>query len=337
MTKLRELSGGETFGEYKVLGEAIVTKTVRHYWVRCSCGLDLQVSRYTLLAGTSTRCKKCSRTGKAFAQVGERFGSWTVLAQAEPQKNGLARVSCECDCGGRLVIPVSQLRNGQRTRCRQCAADSKAQVISPGDTFGEWTVVGLAEKKSSSIRRFNCECSCGRKGTPNVNSLISGLSVRCRSCSKAKSGGMTPDGLRKLPPRYKMTPLGYVLVSGQWDHPNRQKWGGLFEHILVMTELLGRPLTDKENVHHVNGCKWDNTVDGPLDKKMRSGNLELWERSQPKGQRVCDKVAWAWEMIDLYESPDIKVAKAKAWLALYEPSALSKPETEGLYESPVVR
>ena len=62
------------------------------------------------------------------------------------------------------------------------------------------------------------------------------------------------------------------------------------EHRLVMARLLGRSLTPDESVHHRNGDRLDN------DPR----NLELWSRWQPRGQRVCDKLEWAIELLQRY-------------------------------------
>ena len=74
-------------------------------------------------------------------------------------------------------------------------------------------------------------------------------------------------------------------------HPRAGKGHYVFEHILVMERLLGRPMLPEESVHHRNGVRDDN----------QPQNLELWTRPQPTGSRVSDAVAWAHEILDRYE------------------------------------
>lgn len=69
------------------------------------------------------------------------------------------------------------------------------------------------------------------------------------------------------------------------------KWKTILQHRTVMEDNLGRSLLPGENVHHINGQRDDNRIE----------NLELWSTSQPYGQRVADKVAWAIEMLKLYK------------------------------------
>lgn len=88
---------------------------------------------------------------------------------------------------------------------------------------------------------------------------------------------------------------GYVKVFKP-DHPNAQGKGYVLEHLYAMSEYLGRKIdiAGGENVHHRNGVKDDNTL----------SNLELWSKSQPSGQRVVDKLAWARQLIEQYRDEE---------------------------------
>lgn len=90
------------------------------------------------------------------------------------------------------------------------------------------------------------------------------------------------------------------------DHPRAVgKTKYVFEHILVMEEMLGRHLFPDENVHHINGVRDDN----------RPENLELWTRPQPAGIRASDALAWAHEIIARYGVPRPSSPPAKGSIA----------------------
>lgn len=99
---------------------------------------------------------------------------------------------------------------------------------------------------------------------------------------KGNPGKPKPEGFKVTRERM-VNNHGYSLVR-----TGPSKW--VMEHRVVMEQVLGRPLTKDERIHHKDGNKLNNVPD----------NLELWLHSHPSGQRVEDAVAWAREILKRY-------------------------------------
>lgn len=171
-----------------------------------------------------------------------------------------------------------------------------------GKTFGnllatQWVAGGNGKKRSHWL----CTCLlCGNEeARVPTNSLTKGIITAC-SCNQGWLGyhrtrvpKPKKEKVKKSRPPKKYRVLsshGYVRLF-EPEHPNADHTGRVYEHTFVMSKSLRRALVDNENVHHKNGDKQDNRLE----------NLELWSTSQPYGQRVSDQVAWAKEIIALYE------------------------------------
>ena len=128
-----------------------------------------------------------------------------------------------------------------------------------------------------------------------------------RSCSMRARGAGLVANYADLPPR-ELTPDGYYYTR---DGYKARKVNGVqvFEHRLVMEQIIGRPLMPGERVHHRNGNRQDN----------RPENLELWtgvgqSKKDPHGVRLVDLV------LDMIESLT-KTERAKVLRRLEELNA----------------
>jgi ribosomal protein S27E len=97
--------------------------------------------------------------------------------------------------------------------------------------------------------------------------------VECGFCSSSRNGKSQADNVKgPNNPMFKggtgISTQGYVWIWVDETHPyycmshnckSHSKHGGqIMIHRLMMAEHLGRPLGDRELVHHLNGIKTDN-------------------------------------------------------------------------------
>lgn len=81
----------------------------------------------------------------------------------------------------------------------------------------------------------------------------------------------------------KITNDGYILIHKP-NHPfNVDNY--VFEHRLVVEKQIGRYLTRKERVHHINGIITDNIIENLMLFKHTGYHLSFhrWKKCNPKG------------------------------------------------------
>ena len=162
-----------------------------------------------------------------------------------------------------LTAPLSSTKLVVMKECPQCLEE-----FNPSSRH----------KLCPSCRAKNSKIPC-----PDCGSLMAKQSAKCNSCA-VRSGDQ--NGNWKGGRTYHKK--GYVMERVSSHHSGNPY---VFQHILVMEAILGRPLYPEENVHHINGVKDDN----------REANLELWCKPQPSGIRASDALAWAQEIVRRYQ------------------------------------
>ncbi len=222
---------------------------------------------------------------KTINRVGLVYGLLTVIGMKGKNSSGHLTWDCICECGNFTVATGNNLNSGTTKSCG-CLKNKRAPnaVNLEGKKFGRLTVISV-NSIENNICYWDCICICGNKTIASTGKLKSAHKKSCGCLASEVSRDfalMYLAGKKKisengsLPKRVQKD--GYVRVHDR-DHKRSDRSGFVLEHIKVMEQSLNRSLVAGENVHHINGVRGDNRIE----------NLELWDRSQPPGQRKWQK------------------------------------------------
>lgn len=111
---------GQKFGLLTVTNHGISIKSAFHYDCQCDCGNTILMSSQRLRKETEINCG-CVQTQKRNKVIGKAFGRWTVTSEKETRSSPAGNVStyyvCECSCGNKKWVSLSNLNNGTSTSC----------------------------------------------------------------------------------------------------------------------------------------------------------------------------------------------------------------------------
>lgn len=133
-----------------------------------------------------------------------------------------------------------------------------------------------------------CECGC-KILIPCINKL--------RKLAKFKRGHWLKTSKGDKHPSWKGGVIerdGYIMIH-EPDHPNSNKKGYVYEHIKIITELIGRPLTEYEEIHHIDRNRKNNNLNNLLllsnhseHMKIHFKNKDIFDFKIDTSNRFCN-------------------------------------------------
>lgn len=134
-----------------------------------------------------------------YSIVGKRFGKLVVVKCDRVDASHQSYWLCECDCGNKTVVRLSNLKTGNTSSCG-CGRHKHRFEDLTGKRYGRLIVTGLDYLEDRHTTWWKCECDCGNTVVVRRSSLISGNTSSCGClCSELSRSRAKTHGLSKTP------------------------------------------------------------------------------------------------------------------------------------------
>ena len=138
----------------------------------------------------------------------------------------------------------------------------------------------------NGVIKWKCLCECGDIAFIKTNPLYYAKTMSC-GCYRKEVAREKVSGKN-----HHSWGGGKPSINGRgYKEFKYGKLRGVKEHRYVYEQYYGIKLLPHQNIHHINGDRLDNRIE----------NLELWDTSQPSGQRIEDKIMFYKELYERYK------------------------------------
>lgn len=182
---------GQKIGRWAI-GEEFKKNNRIYYKCICDCGNTKEVSRQTLLSGSSLSCGCYARenTSKISSKdhTGKKFTKLTAIERLSNYKNSKTFYECVCDCGNTRIVYSYDLTSGKVTMCKDCREKErlkKRRKDYTNQTFGKLTVIKMIYGKYENTKAL-CRCECGNEKIIDMRNILNSHTQSC-GCYETES------------------------------------------------------------------------------------------------------------------------------------------------------
>jgi|TARA_B110000483_G_C18040298_1_gene482330 hypothetical protein len=183
-------------------------------------------------------------------------------------------------------------------------------IYFPKEKFGDITLLNSPTSITTKLRCI-VKCDCGNKADYNVGGIKAKKTTHC-GCERPEVVSTYLDivnGKLVTSANKSTNKGGYVTYSINNGEYNGNIFHGPYSgHKLIYEMYNGVTLTSNQNIHHKNGVRDDNHID----------NLELWDTSQPAGQRVLEKLSYYFELVKSHSNNPLYKEEIESQLSQLE-------------------